>query len=316
MEYRSLGRTGLRVSRLCLGTLTMGPTQANLPLRDGADLIRAALDLGVNFFDTADLYNTYDYLREGLRGWTGDVVISSKSYDYTRDGMEASLLRALRETGRERIEIFMLHEQESGLTIKGHWPAVEYLLEAKQRGLIAAVGISTHAVAAVRAMTDIPELEVVHPLLNRAGLGILDGTRDEMLAAVTAAHAAGKGVFGMKAIGGGHLVADAAAAIKWASELQCLDAIAVGCRTPAELAVDAAVICGRAVPPEAAAAAASGPVKQLRIEEWCRGCGKCVERCPQGALKLCGGRAVVDPARCILCSYCVPACRDFFIKVF
>lgn len=316
MAYRTLGDTGISVSRLCLGTLTMGPTQAHLPLSEGADLIRAALDLGVNFFDTADLYDTYDYLREGLRGWAGEVVISSKSFDYTRDGMERSLARALRETGRECIDIFMLHEQESALTIRGHWPAVEYLLAAKQRGLVRAVGISTHAVAAVRAMTGIAELEVVHPLINRAGLGILDGSRDEMLAAIQAAHAAGKGIFGMKAIGGGHLVADVATALRWAADLDCLDALAVGCRTPAELAVDAAIIAGRPVPPEAAAAAAGGPTKQLRIEEWCRGCGKCVERCPQGALRVVDGKAVVDAGKCILCSYCVPACRDFFIKVF
>lgn len=316
MEYRTLGGTGLRVSRLCLGTLTLGPLQANLPLREGADLIRAALDLGVNFFDTADLYDTYEYLRAGLRGWTGEVVISSKSYDYTRDGMERALQRALRETGRERIEVFMLHEQESALTIRGHWPAVEYLLEAKQRGLVGAVGISTHAVAAVEAMTRIPELEVVHPLLNRAGIGILDGTRDEMLAAVAAAHAAGKGVVGMKAIGGGHLAADAAGALRWAAELECLDAIAVGCRTPAELAFNAAVISGQAVPAEVATAVAAGPKKRLHIEEWCRGCGECVARCPQGALRLVDGRATVDPEKCILCSYCVPACRDFFIKVY
>ncbi|MGE5559848.1 MAG: aldo/keto reductase [Chloroflexota bacterium] len=316
MDYRTLGRTGLRVSRLCLGTLTMGPSQANLPLREGADLIRAALDLGVNFFDTADLYNTYDYLREGLRGWPGEVIISSKSFDHTREGMAASLARALRETGRERIDIFMLHEQESGLTIRGHWPAVEYLLEAKQRGLVGAVGVSTHAVAAVRAMTVIDELEVLHPLINQAGIGILDGSRDDMLAAIADAHAVGKGVFGMKAIGGGHLTGDAAQALVWAAGQPCLDAIAVGCRSAAELAVDAAVICGETPAAEAVAAAANGPAKRLRVEEWCHGCGKCVERCPQGALRIERERAVVDPERCILCSYCVPACRDFFIKVF
>lgn len=315
MEYRALGGTGLTVSRFCLGTLTLGPLQANLPLAPGADLIRAALDRGVNFFDTADLYQTYDYLREGLRGWAGDVVIASRSYDYTREGMQAALERALRATGRERIELFMLHEQESALTIRGHWPAIEYLLEAKERGLVAAVGISTHAVAAARAVVDLPELDVLFPLINRAGLGILDGTRDEMLAALTAAKAAGKGVYGMKILGGGHLLAETAEAIGWAAALPQLDALAFGCASVAELEMDLALVAGLPVAPATAAAAASGD-KRLRVEDWCRGCGQCIARCPQGALRLIDGRAVVDTARCLRCGYCAPVCRDFCLKVF
>ena len=91
MEYRTLGKTGICVSRLCFGTLTIGPLQANLPLREGADLLIAAIDLGVNFFDTADLYGTYPYIREALRHRDASrLVIASKSYDYTREGQKAS----------------------------------------------------------------------------------------------------------------------------------------------------------------------------------------------------------------------------------
>jgi aryl-alcohol dehydrogenase-like predicted oxidoreductase len=69
MIYTELGRTGLSVSRLCFGALTVGPLQSNLPLNEGAAVIRYALEQGVNFIDTAKLYGTYPYIREALRGW-------------------------------------------------------------------------------------------------------------------------------------------------------------------------------------------------------------------------------------------------------
>ena len=58
MEYRLLGQAGFAVSRLCFGTLTLGPLQARLPVSRGGDLIRqAVLEYGVHFVDTGELYD-------------------------------------------------------------------------------------------------------------------------------------------------------------------------------------------------------------------------------------------------------------------
>ena len=57
MEYRKLGQTGIEVSRLCFGSLTIGPLQKNKTLEESRPIIEAALEAGINFFDTADLYN-------------------------------------------------------------------------------------------------------------------------------------------------------------------------------------------------------------------------------------------------------------------
>lgn len=117
MGYRLLRQAGFTVSRLCFGTLTVGPLQARLPVSRGGDLIRqAALEYGVSFFDTAELYETYEYLNRRLRGLQDCTIVVSKSYAYDAVGMERSLRRALRGLGRERIEIFCLHEQESEFT--------------------------------------------------------------------------------------------------------------------------------------------------------------------------------------------------------
>lgn len=131
MQYQVLGDTGIKVSRLCFGALTIGPLQANLPLGPGSEVIIRALEQGVNFVDTAELYQTYPYIRQAIAQRKNDIVICSKCYTYTREGMRDSLESALKAIDRDYIDIFMLHEQESLLTIKGHWEAVEYLLEAK-----------------------------------------------------------------------------------------------------------------------------------------------------------------------------------------
>ena len=67
MKMNTLGKTNIKVSEICFGTLTIGPLQRALTVPDGLRVLTEALDAGINFYDTADLYNTYDYLRELLK---------------------------------------------------------------------------------------------------------------------------------------------------------------------------------------------------------------------------------------------------------
>ena len=71
MEYHKLGQTPFMVSRICFGALTMGPLGANLSPAEGAKVLRKALELGVNFIDTAQYYQTYPHIAAALRGWQG-----------------------------------------------------------------------------------------------------------------------------------------------------------------------------------------------------------------------------------------------------
>ncbi|NLE25799.1 MAG: aldo/keto reductase, partial [Clostridiaceae bacterium] len=188
MEYRELGHTGLMVSRLCFGGLVIGPLQKNLSVEEGGEVIAEAFRLGVNFIDTADLYNTYKHIKRAMDITGVKPVISSKSYAYDREGAKKTVDRALSELGLDSIGCFLMHEQESEHTIRGHREALDYYLELKQQGVIKAVGISTHYIAAVRAAANTPEIDVIHPITNINGLGICDGTMDEMLAAIKEAH--------------------------------------------------------------------------------------------------------------------------------
>lgn len=314
MQYRVLGRTGIKVSRLCFGALTIGPLQASLPIAEGAKVIRRALELGVNFIDTAELYRTYPYIREAIKGFGRDVVIVSKCYAYTYQGMRESVEKALTELDRDYIDIFMLHEQESILTIRGHWEAVEYLLEAKKKGTVRAVGISTHHVEGVLGAAAVPEIDVIHPLINVAGIGIKGGGTKDMLRAIRIAAGAGKGLYAMKALGGGNLLDRSEEAFKFILSIPELASVAVGMSTTDEVEYNTRLFGGRPIPRSLKSMVKRRP-RRLHIEEWCRGCGKCIEKCPSGALSLSGGKVTVDRSLCTLCGYCGAACPEFSIKV-
>jgi len=317
MEYSILGRTGLRVSRLCFGVLTMGPLQADLPLAEGAALLKYAVEQGVNFFDTAEIYDSYHYLKQLLCCCPDkDLVITTKSYSVTAEEMKASLEKARQELDRDYIDIFLLHEQESALTIRGHRAALDYLIEAKEKGLVRAVGISTHRIAGAQAASELPEIDVIHPLFNIQGLGIQDGTRQEMEDVLTKAAAAGKGIYLMKALGGGNLLPRADEALRFAFSRPFASAVAVGMKTRQEIEINVLAASGLPVP-DGLKKQVSRAKRQLHIDPWCEGCEECIKHCPQGALYLGqDGKTHVREEDCLLCGYCAAACPYFYIKVY
>lgn len=313
MQYRQLGNTGITVSRLCFGTLTMGPLQRDLPLHQGAELVELAFSYGVNFLDTAEIYGTYPYVKEALR-IKPDAVVCTKAYSYDTKTAERSFHAAVEGIGREYIDLFLLHEQESAHTLRGHREAIEYFLEKKRQGLIGAVGVSTHYIACVEAAARHPELDVVFPLINKAGVGIADGSAEEMLLAIRAAREAGKGIFAMKPLGGGHLIPERQAALQYILSLPEIDSVAMGMQTPDEVRYNTAVFSGE-TPDEETAARVDAQPRRLLIHDWCEGCGACVNTCRNHALSLADGRARVDAGKCALCGYCARVCPQFCIKV-
>lgn len=314
MEYTVLGRTGITVSKMCFGSLVIGPLQLNLPTAEGAKVIRAALERGVNFIDTADLYETYAHIKEAMKGFGSKPVIATKSYAYTADVAAKSVERARKALDTDVIDIFLMHEQESRLTLRGHREALEYYLNEREKGRIRAVGVSTHNIEVVRAICDMPEIDVIHPLINKTGIGIGDGTIDEMLDAVRAAYEKGKGVYGMKPLGGGNLINSYDECMGFVLGLPFVHSIAVGMQNIDEVEMNVIKFEGGRIPDRLRESAVLRK-KRLHIDYWCEACGKCVERCRQGALSLIDGKIVVDNEKCLLCGYCGSVCPQFAIKI-
>jgi len=318
MEKITLGRSTITVSRLCFGSLTVGPLQANLPLETGADVIAHALEKGVNFIDTAQYYENYDYIRLAMKK-TGlyDTVISSKTYAYDRDGALKAVDEARNALDRDYIDIFMLHEQESYDTLRGHIEALETLFELREKGIIRAVGVSMHHIAAVDGvcrMAQLYPIDIVHPIFNKSGVGIADGSVEQMAAALKKAREMNLGIFAMKPLGGGHLIKNAEEALSFVLQSGLPHAVALGMQSVDEVDANIAFFeTGRF--PDFARQRLAQKHRRLHIEDYCEGCGNCVERCTQSALRIEDGHAVVDSERCVLCGYCAKVCPLFALKV-
>jgi L-galactose dehydrogenase len=165
MQYTTLGRTGLRVSRIGLGGgghsrlgRTSGRSEA-----ESIDVVRRALECGVNIIDTAEAYRTETIVGKALRGIDREgVVISSKKsmrQDHTvtpaelRAGLEASL----RRLATEYLDIYHLHGLAAGQYDHALGALVPEMLRLKEEGKIRAVGV-----------TEVFDLDRGHQMLQRA----------------------------------------------------------------------------------------------------------------------------------------------------
>lgn len=293
----------------------MGPLQANLEPKAGGELIIYGYEKGINFIDTAELYDNYSHIREALKVVDRDqMVIATKSYAYSKETAEASLKKALTEMNIDTLDLFLLHEQENEHTLRGHYEALEYFMKMKDKGYIKGVGLSTHHIAAVEASLKIPEIEVLHPIVNKNGLGIQDGTIDEMLSLLDLAQQQGKGIFAMKPLGGGNLLRSFKASLDFVLQIPYLHSIAIGMQNKQEIDMNTAIFEGTVIDDELLGKV-SIENKKLQIAHWCEACGACLTGCSHGALKIEDNQLIVNHQKCVLCGYCSKHCPHFCIKV-
>ena len=114
------------------------------------------------------------------------------------------------------------------------------------------VGISTHSIQSVRDAARHREIDVIHPLINMKGMGIIDGTTGKMLEAIGEAHSAGKFIYAMKSLAGGNFVADREKALRFIFGREKIDAAVVGMVTPLEVEWNVRFLSGLPIPDELA----------------------------------------------------------------
>jgi aryl-alcohol dehydrogenase-like predicted oxidoreductase len=314
MKYTNLFEKQ-NVSKLCYGTLSLSLLQNFDSLENKVNLLNYAFEKGINFFDTAELYDNYNILKEFIKDKDRDkLTLATKSYAYDKKTAEYSVDKALKELNTEYLDVFMLHEQENGNNFLGHYEAVERFMKYKEQGIIKHFGISTHRVAAVRDSISFNEIEFVFPLINMKGIGIQDGTINDMIKAVRKAKENNKFIMAMKIYGGGHLINQARKAFDFACNINEIDSIAVGMSTKEEIDANISYLENNELNINIKNKIRNQK-RTLVIEEWCIGCGKCAKKCKQNALSIVDGKCVVDMEKCVLCSYCAGECTDFFIKI-
>jgi len=235
MDYKTLGRTGIEVSELSFGTLILGWLQANMTEAEGVPAIEKALELGINFFDTAQSYRTQTHLQAGLGIHKNDVVIASKTHERTRESAQKAFEDSLRELDLEYIDIYDFHLIDSAEDLDQRQSVLDYFLELKKDGRIRAIGASVHKVEAAKVVAIHPDIDVVFPVFNSQGMGIIDGTREEMLEACRTAAEHDKGIYVMKPLAGGHLRQAPLEAFAYLRETHLVDSICTGMKSPAEV---------------------------------------------------------------------------------
>lgn len=314
MKTNVLGKTGLEVTELCFGALPFGPLQKNLPREEATAVLVAALEAGVNFIDTAQVYKTYAPIREALKQTKKRPVIASKSPAATYEDMQNAIEEALNELNLEEIDIFHLHAARVGEDVftkrKG---ALECLYDYKHRGLVKAVGISTHSVKVTALAATVEGIDVVFPLINKTGHGILDGSREEMEKAIARCVAQGKGVYLMKVLAGGILVGDYAQAVEYARSIPGCASLAIGMVSKTEVEYNVAYFQGRK--PATIPSLAAMEKHFIVVESLCAGCLECVATCPNHAISERSGKAFIQQEACLTCGYCVGACPQFAIRL-
>jgi 1-deoxyxylulose-5-phosphate synthase len=234
-----LGHTGIRTSRLAMGTGTVGYGGSSNQVKLGTDRVSRLLidgyhENGLRFYDTADSYGSHPYIANALKKVPRDkVTVMTKSDTRDAAGLKADLDRFRRELGTDYIDIVLIHcvtEDDWTTRYRG---AMDVLSEAKQKGVIRAHGVSCHSIGALRAAAASPWVEVDLVRLNPAQ-AFMDAAPDAVTGVIKQMRASGKGIVGMKILGQGALRNRPSEALQYALGSGVLDAFTIGAENQTE----------------------------------------------------------------------------------
>ncbi len=219
MDYKRLGRTGLRVSPLCLGTMNFGPQTSE---QDAFGIMDRALELGINFFDTANGYGggkPGEGVTEQIIGrWLaqGDgrrerIVLATKVYGKTGDWPNMGRLSAyhirkacedsLRRLQTDHIDLYQMHHVDRDTPWEEIWQAMEQLVD---EGKVVYVGSSNFAGWHIATANRIAQERHFLGLVSEQSLYNLNARMIE-LEVVPACRAYGLGIIPWSPLGGGLL---------------------------------------------------------------------------------------------------------------
>lgn len=213
----ALGNTGLTVSRVAMGTGTVGYNKGSNQTRLGMDnfvkLARHGYDRGIRFFDTADGYGSLPYVGQAIKGLPREeLTILTKVWTY-EDGsdqnvpVQETIDRFRQEAGTDYLDIMLLHCMGDGEWEKTRRHYIDGLSKAKQDGIVKAVGVSCHNWDAMVTAMESRWVDVIMARINPFGTH-MDGTPHDVAELLGKAQEKGKGIVGMKIFGEGKHVTE------------------------------------------------------------------------------------------------------------
>ncbi len=240
-----LGKTGLKVPRLAMGTGTHGGNQSSDMTRMGVEnwvkMARHAYDRGISFYDVADLYGSHHNVREILKEVPREKAtlltkIWTRPEKWNSDTPEKTIDRFRRETDSDYFDIMLLHCMTNAKWQEEKKPYIEALSVAKQKGIIKTVGVSCHNFDALKLAVDDPWVDVILARINPDGL-VMDATADEVMAVLKKAHDSGKGIIGMKICGEGRMkdAEQREKSLRWVIGSKNVDCMTIGMTTAEQI---------------------------------------------------------------------------------
>jgi predicted aldo/keto reductase-like oxidoreductase len=228
---------------MLLGSGTFGGGNSSNQMRklgaEGlADVWLSAYENGVFVWDTADTYGSHAAVKAALtlkKIPREKVTVMTKTSARNADDMKASLDRYLQEMGTDYIDIVLLHARMSPQWDQLDKGCMDVLSAAKQAKKVRAVGISCHSVAAMGVAAKSPWLDVILCRLNYAGIRMDVTDPADLLPALAALRAAGKGVMAMKVLGEGQLRDKLDDALRFAVTKDYVHAFTVGVESKDDL---------------------------------------------------------------------------------
>lgn len=211
IDQVKLGKTGLLVPRLALGTGSHGGNQSSDMTRMGLEnwmkVARYAHERGVTFYDIADLYGSHLNVKSILQEVPREKAtlltkIWTRPEKWNQDTPVKTIDRFRKETSSEYFDIMLLHCMTNAAWQEEKKPYIEALSEAKQKGIIKTVGVSCHNFEALKLAAEDPWVDVILARINPESV-IMDASAAEVMAVLKKAHDSGKGIIGMKIFGEG-----------------------------------------------------------------------------------------------------------------
>lgn len=264
MEYRILGKTGLKISRMGFGGIPIQRIDA-----EGTKVLMHQLRAaGVNFIDTARGYTvSEEYLGYALEGIRQDFVLATKSMSRTKEAMAADIDTSLKNLRTDYIDLYQIHnatpEQLQQVIAPGG--ALEALLKAKESGKIRHIGLTAHSLDTFKMALDMPWVETFMFPYN-----IVETQAEKLIAEAAKRNI---GFIDMKPLAGG-AIEDATLALRYICANDNVTVVIPGVADPKELEQNLAAVSDRSpITPEETARFLE--VRNTLGTNFCRRCNYC-----------------------------------------
>ena len=264
MEYRILGKTGLKISRMGFGGI---PIQ-RIDAEGTKALMHRLKDAGVNFIDTARGYTvSEEYLGYALEGIRENFVLATKSMSRTREAMAADIETSLRNLRTDYIDLYQIHNvpPEQFQQVMAPGGALEALLEAKAAGKIRHIGVTAHSLDTFRLALEQDWVETFMFPYN-----IVETQAEELIAKAAEKNI---GFICMKPLAGG-AIEDATTALRFICANPNVTVVIPGMAEPKELDQNLAAVCDTA----SLSVEEKASVQKIRSTlgtQFCRRCNYC-----------------------------------------